>query len=338
MTSITRFPHYHQAENIVTNHVMVMLRMIYNGSPRLLEKLLQALCAEEVTVGPYFSQQIVGKHSIPDGLILQDPMAVFVETKLGSHMDLDQLQRHCKTIVDRMQNRTGNFLIALTTGQAGSTIPAQVTDMANDQGIQIVETSFGELVDLIGQLPITDLDLQEVVQEFTDFVYAQGLVPRQNQFMVGMLTGTSWPDNLANGVYYEPIDRNPKWQRASFLGLYHDKQVSHVGRIVTAVVAMDDGTGQLHFETPETGKLNDPQRQSIRDVIGAAQSYYPDLMASQHRYYVVDGFAPTNFRKASAGGMMGHRYFDIEAITHNRIPVHATGHDAARLLDGNTFS
>lgn len=36
MTEVTRFPHYHQAENVVTNHVMVMLRMVYKASPKLL--------------------------------------------------------------------------------------------------------------------------------------------------------------------------------------------------------------------------------------------------------------------------------------------------------------
>ncbi len=82
---------------MVTNHVMVMLRMIYNASPKLLEGLLQALCADEVTVGPRFSQQVAGAHSVPDGLILQEPLAVFVETKLGSAADPHQLQRHCRT-------------------------------------------------------------------------------------------------------------------------------------------------------------------------------------------------------------------------------------------------
>ncbi|WP_331325988.1 hypothetical protein [Methylorubrum populi] len=71
---MTRFPRYHQAENVVTNHVMVMLRMLYNASPKLLEGLLQALCADEVTVGPRFSQQVAGAHSVPDGLILQEPL------------------------------------------------------------------------------------------------------------------------------------------------------------------------------------------------------------------------------------------------------------------------
>ncbi|PXW62967.1 hypothetical protein [Methylobacterium sp. B4] len=336
MADVTRFPRYHQAENVVTNHVMVMLRMLYNASPKLLEGLLQALCADEVTVGPRFSQQVAGAHSVPDGLILQEPLAVFVETKLGSAADPGQLRRHCRTIVDRLPGRKGTYLVSLTAGQRGS-IPDEVMEMAREHGIKVVPASFGDLVEQVGQLPVTDLALREVVQEFTDFVFSQGLVPREDQFLVAMLTGTSWRDNLAHGVYYEPVDRNPKWQRAAFLGLYHDRQVSHVGRIVAAVAAVQDAAGEMTFDDPETGSLDDARRQAIRDVVAAAQAYYPGLEASRHRYYVVDAFTPTDFRKRTGGGMMGHRYFDIENLSGARLPNRAPGTLAAQALDGRLF-
>ncbi|MEE7457475.1 hypothetical protein MPAR168_04685 [Methylorubrum populi] len=336
MADVTRFPRYHQAENVVTNHVMVMLRMLYNASPKLLEGLLQALCADEVTVGPRFSQQVAGAHSVPDGLILQEPLAVFVETKLGSAADPGQLRRHCRTIVDRLPGRKGTYLLSLTAGQRGA-IPDEVMEMAQEHGITVVPASFGDLVEQVGQLPVTDLVLREVLQEFTDFVFSQDLVPREDQFLVAMLTGTSWRDNLAHGVYYEPVDRNPKWQRAAFLGLYHDRQVSHVGRIVAAVAAVQDAAGEMTFDDPETGSMDDVRRQAIRDVVSAAQAYYPGLEATRHRYYVVDAFTPTDFRKRTAGGMMGHRYFDIENLSGARLPNRAPGMLAAQALDGRLF-
>jgi len=337
MTDITRFPHYHQTENVVTNHVMVMLRTIYKESPKLLEGLLQALCDTELTVGPSFSQQVAGSHSIPDGLILQEPMAIFIETKLGAHLNHTQLAAHCTSIAARATNRGGNYLIALTTGEAGRTVPAEVLAMADEQGIIIVETSFRDLVEQVAALRDHDVDLTEVIQEFVDFIYAQGLVPRQDQFVVGMLTGTSWEANRDRGVYYEPVERNPKWQRARFLGLYHHKQVSHVGRIETVAVAVEDAGGILQFEKPEVGILDDRQRAAIRACVDDAQAYYPDFQASRHRYYVVDAFTPTGFRKVSAGGMMGHRYFDVEAAAGSRVPTGASGAAVAALLDGKIY-
>jgi len=314
-----------------------MLRMLYNASPKLLEGLLQALCADEVTVGPRFSQQIAGSRSVPDGLILQEPLAIFVETKLSSSLDADQLKRHCETIVDRLPNRTGSFLIALGAGHSGAEVPEEVALLARKQSIQIVRVNFGELVEQIAALPVADLSLREVVQEFTDFVYALGLVPREDQFLVAMLTGTSWRENLLHGVYYEPVDRNPKWQRAAFVGLYHDRQVSHVGRIATAVAAVDHGAGQLIFDVPEKGTIDDRQRQAVREAIDAAQGYYEGFQANKHRYYVVDKFEPTDFKKVSPGGMMGHRYFDIESISGSRLPANASGLVAAKALNGHTY-
>lgn len=337
MAEVTRFPHYHQAENIVTNHVMVMLRTLYNVAPTLLEGLLQALCADEVTIGPRFSQQIAGSRSVPDGLILQEPLAIFVETKLGSSFDGEQLKRHCQTIVDRLPNRTNGFLFALGAGLSRSVVPEEVATIAREHGIKVVPASFGELVAQIAELPVTDLPLREVIQEFTNFIYAQHLIPREEQFLVAVLTGTSWKDNLAHGVYYEPADRNPKWQRAAFLGLYHDRQVSNIGRIVTAVVAVEDDTGQLLFEAPEKGTLNDRQRQAVREVIDAAQAYYADFQGGRYRYYILDKFEPTDFRKRTPGGMMGHRYFDIEAIAGARLAENAPGSAAAKALQGHRF-
>lgn len=337
MAEVTRFPHYHQAENVVTNHVMVMLRMLYNASPKLLEGLLQALCADEVTIGPRFSQQVAGARSVPDGLILQEPLAIFVETKLGSSLDLGQLKRHCETIAKRLPSRTGSFLIALASGPSGLAMPEEVTAVARERGIQIVRASFGELVEQITALPVTNLALREVIQEFTDFVYALGLVPREDQFLVAMLTGTSWQENLRYGVYYEPADRRPKWQRAAFLGLYHDRQVSHVGRIVTSVQAIEHSPGQLIFDDPEKGILSERQRQVVREVVDAAQVYYAAFQTDKHRYYIVDKFDPTDFRKATPGGMMGYRYFDIEAIAGIRLPPSAQGLEAAKALNGHTY-
>ena len=337
MAEVTRFPHYHQAENVVTNHVMVMLRMLYNVSPKLLEGLLQALCASEVTIGPRFSQQIAGSHSVPDGLILQEPLAIFVETKLGPSFDVEQLERHCKTIGDRLPNRTGSFLIALASGRSGVGMPDKVTALARERGVQIVHASFGELIEQIAALPAIDITLREVIQEFTDFVYAQGLVPREDQFLVAMLAGTSWQDNLSYGVYYEPVNRNPKWQRAAFLGLYHDRHVSHIGRIVTAVVAVENDKKHLVFDPSEKGILDERQRQAVQEVIDAAQAYYPNFQTEKHRYYVVDRFGPTSFRKTTPGGMMGHRYFDIEAIAGARLPAGTPGLAAAKALDGLTY-
>lgn len=57
MSAINYFQTYSQRENHVTNNTMLMLRHVYHASPRLLEKVLQALLDEdEVEIGPRFEQ------------------------------------------------------------------------------------------------------------------------------------------------------------------------------------------------------------------------------------------------------------------------------------------
>lgn len=316
---------------------MVMFRTLYDASPQLLEILLQALCANELTIGTQFFQQISGKDSIPDGLILQKPLAIFIETKLGTELNSDQLKRHCKTIVERLPGQKGSFLISLTSGNAVKSVPEEVISLAKNNSITVASITFGELVTQIGQLIVTSPSLGETIQEFSDFIFAQHLIPRTDQFMVAMLTGTSWRENLKYGIYYEPSYRNPKWHRADFLGLYHDKEVSHVGRIVTTVSAMQDDTGEIAFDKPEKGKIDDSQRQLIREIIEAAKVYYPNLKSEQHRYYVVDTFTETRFYKSTPGGMMGHRYFDITSLSGKKLPSGAPGASAAEALSGHKF-
>lgn len=337
MPDVTRFPHYHQAENVVTNHVMVMLMTLYRASPKLLEALLQAICPGKIEIGPRFTQQISGTHSVPDGLILQRPVAIFVETKLGETADPDQLQQHCRTIERRLNGQEGGILISLTSGLGGQSVPKAVIDVATKHRVAVVSITFGELVTNIKQLDRVDLTLDEIINEFEEFIIAQGLFPRTEQLVVAVLTGTSWRENVAHRVYYEPATRNPKWRQAAFLGLYHDKQVSHVGRIIAAVSAMQGDSNDIVFDEPEFGTLNENHRRAIRAAIRAAIPYYPDLVDSRHRYYLVDGFSETDFQKKTRGGMMGHRYFDIEEISDAPLPADASGSQAAEALSGKTF-
>jgi hypothetical protein len=126
--------------------------------------------------------------------------------------------------------------------------------------------------------------------------------------LVAFPCGTSWKENAQHGVYYEPASRNLKWESA-FLGLYHNKQISHVGRIVAAAVCSYEES-VLTVENAELGTLDQAQEDRIVDVIGSA-TYYGNFAADPHRMYVVDRFEETDLRKVSAGGMLGHRYLDI---------------------------
>lgn len=80
-------------------------------------------------------------------------------------------------------------------------------------------------------------------------------------------------------------------------------------------------------------KLSD----SLFEKVDAAQAYYLEFQSKKHRYNVVDKFEPTDFKKKTPGGIMGHRYFDIEAVSGRRLHVDAQGLLAANVLNGRTY-
>jgi hypothetical protein len=176
------------------------------------------------------------------------------------------------------------------------------------------------------------------MSEFEVFLNAYHLIPRNNQKLLAVLAGKSWRENVEYGVYFESFDPNGKWNAAAFIGMYHDRCVSHVGRIVAAVGAEEDENGKILYDKPEMGALDDKMLVAIRGIIDAPQGYYPDFQIRKRRYYLKDGLYQTEFTKSSRGGMMGHRYFDIEAISNIRLASSATGQEAAEALDGKSFT
>jgi hypothetical protein len=95
---ITLFSGYSQKENRVTNYCLLILKMLYEENPKYLGQVLTALIGENVAdrVGVSFRQQEKKKSSVPDGLIVQAALTVYLETKnydwfydaqVGNHLE-----------------------------------------------------------------------------------------------------------------------------------------------------------------------------------------------------------------------------------------------------------
>ena len=68
---------------------------------------------------------------------------------------------------------------------------------------------------------------------------------------------------------------------------------------------------ELIFDEPEYGELSQSAKDRIASAIDSAEILYPDMSKTKHRYYLVDRFIETNFKKDSKGGLPGHRYYDL---------------------------
>ncbi len=338
LSAINHFQTYAQRENHVTNNTMLMLKHVYRTSPRLLEDVLQSLLDEdEVEIGPRFEQQVGEAYSIPDAVLSQKPLHIYVEAKHGDGLYDDQLERHMRSIAERGHPENSAFLIGLTNNSTNDDDDERWKQQALEQGITFAATTYRELLEALDTACSNNPDLREILDDYQAFIGGENLLPDQHRKMVAMLCGQSWRENIEHGVYFEPAHRNPKWTRAHFLGVYRQKKISHVGRVVAAAICRKEGDN-LIVEAEEFGTLNPEYRSRVKDIIQAAEAYFKGFAADAHRYYLVERFEEANIRKASSGGMMGHRYFDIvELAGIDSLDESASSLDVAEKLSGATY-
>jgi hypothetical protein len=98
LSRVSHFQRFSQPENHATNNTLLLLRYFYQSSPFKIQSLLTSLLETDLSIGLTFEQQIKGDASVPDALITQEPMRIFIETKRGGDLDSDQIRRHFKSI------------------------------------------------------------------------------------------------------------------------------------------------------------------------------------------------------------------------------------------------
>src|SRR5690554_8184097 len=84
---ISLFADYHKKENSLTNYCGLLMKMLYEDSPRKFEELLATLLKTDtnIIVGPTFTQQTKTVKSIPDLAITRSE-----ERRVGKGGDIDK--------------------------------------------------------------------------------------------------------------------------------------------------------------------------------------------------------------------------------------------------------
>lgn len=312
MTEINYFQTYSQKENHVTNNTLLMMRHLYRLSPLKLEDMLHSILeTDKINLGPSFIQQVRGAHSVPDAVIEQSPLYICIEAKLGNDLTTEQLEAHLESIKEKYANPIPTFLIGLTRDTLDGCTYSNFKESAKKEyGVTFGTTTYEELIQSMKKACEGTPELEEILDDYSNFIASEGLLPDQHKKVVAFLCGTSWAENIKYGVYYEPAERNPKWQQAHLIGTYRNKRITHIGQLKAAAVC-ETVNGAFKVVSEEFGTLEPHDIEQIKHSISAAQDYYPDFAEEAHRFYVVDQFFETNIIKESAGGMMGHRYFDL---------------------------
>jgi len=109
-------------------------------------------------------------------------------------------------------------------------------------------------------------------------------------------------------LYYDNIDRG--FSAHDYLGLYKEKSVRAVGKInaIIAAVTMENG---LEYKV-ELRVLTNERKQQIDRAIEDGKNY--GYVLDTTRYFFVEKFYETDFKKITPRSPMGSRVFDLSQI------------------------
>jgi hypothetical protein len=334
MSRISHFQHYSQPENHATNNTLLVFSYFYRSSPFKLQSVLGALLEKDLSIGLGFEQQIRHDKSVPDALISQEPLRIFIETKTGGPLEPGQICRHLDGIAASTSRSRNDILIGLTRDPISTTERAALTATATSKGVIFTAVTFSQIVEnLRAGCESHERELINIVDDYEAYLSSQGLLEQRDQYLVVFPCGTSIKENVRFNLYYEPVAR-PSKRNYRFIGIYAQKTVSHIGEIEAIGGAAYEGAAVTFND--ELGTLTEAHKNRIKDAIEATPYY--DLTDEPHRFYLVRTFHDTQVKKTSPGGIMGLRYLEIAKLSKEYKTRHR--YDAAELaalLNGATW-
>lgn len=195
-----------------------------------------------------------------------------------------------------------------------------------------VNTLFERIVEAIQDvIDDRDYEMQEVLDDYLNYCYNDKLIIVSDSWkrMRVQLAGTTFGFNVKENLYYDNIDRG--FSAHDYLGLYKEKSVKAVGKITAIVTAVNVGT-DLEYKV-ELGELTDERKLQIERAIEDGKNYGYVLDAI--RYFFVDKFYETDFKKVTPRAPMGSRVFDLTQILEiEKLPE---TQDIAELLKTKTW-
>lgn len=336
MSDISYFQKYSQRENHITNNSLLMMRHLYRNSPTRMESFIKSvLDDDQIEIGLTFQQQIRASNSIPDALISQSALNIFIEAKADGLLYLDQIQRHVDSITAQNIEKESCIILGLTKRLPADKDLTDIRNACKTNGIKFTAVTYSELIaNLYALCPEYETDLYEIVQDYESFLHSVDMIDNPFQ-MVVFPCGTSWNENIEYGIYYEQGTK-PSKANSPFIGIYRDKKITHIGKIKgSAICSLKNGNLIIQGAKPESGSLDEKDLATIQEVI--EKTPYYDLGKSSERYYLIEDLQEVNLIKTSSGGLRGHRYFDLQAFSEYDLRG-LSMEEIVKNISGKTFS
>lgn len=318
------FQRYHQKENVATANTMLLLSRLYQHSADGFFELLKEMFSNSFEPEIIFNLQEKNADSVPDATITQQSFKIVVETKTSDSFYSDQLLRHLNSFTDEKYKVLMTLAPELMNEETKGQFENELKKHNDVQRYPVmhINTTFEQLANAV-QNVISDGDyvMQEVLNDYFSYCYEDHLIPVNDtwKYMRVLPVGATFDFNVTNNLYYAPADRS--FRPHDYLGLYTGKSVRAVGKIIARITTVKQN-GEMIYET-EFGELTELRKKEIENAIATSKNYGYDLSSSEYkfRYFFVEKFHDTDFKKTTKYPLRGPRVFDLtQVLETNTIP------------------
>lgn len=314
---ITYFQRYHSKENVATANTMLLLSRLYHYSSEKFFRLLKTnFLNDSSNLEVLFNLQERGKKSVPDATITQESFKIIVETKMSDWFYSDQLVRHLESFSDEKHKVLISIAPELMDKEKKYDFEKQLTDYNSHIENPIIHfnTTFELLANAVQDViePDRDYEMQDVLDDYLEYCYHDNLITGSDswQYLRVALARTTFDFNCANNIYYVSAQRG--FRAHDYLGLYVNKSVRAIGKICAIIIAEKTPDGMKY--KCERGELSERRKELIQKSIEDGYTHGYDLTSHSHRFFFVEQFYETDFRKATSGAPMGARVFNLTEI------------------------
>lgn len=308
------FQRYHEKENVATANTMLLLSRLYSYSSGKFFRLLKSeFFSDSFEPEIVFNLQEKSVDSIPDATITQESFKIVVETKMSDWFYSDQLVRHLNSFSDEKYKVMITLAPELMKPEKKEEFEEHLRKYNDTQTYPVmhINTTFEKIIDAIKDtIDDRDYEMQEVLDDYLNYCYKDKLIIVSDSWkrMRVQLAGTTFDFNVSENLYYDSIDRG--FSAHDYLGLYKEKSVRAIGKINAIITAVSTEAG-LEYKA-ELGEITEERKQQITRAIVDGKNY--GYILDNTRYFFVDKFYETDFKKITPRAPMGSRVFDLTQI------------------------
>jgi len=315
---ISLFADYHQKENSLTNYCGLLMKMLYEDSPRKFEELLATLLKTDtnIIVGPTFTQQTKTVKSIPDLAITQKSFSVFFETKTTDWFYEDQINRH---IAGFNQTADDKILFLLSNFENDNLEEqfAKEINEAKKHKIILQPLTFEDFVGSLEQVCNSEY-LKNLLDEFKLYLDRNGRLPKW-KYLLDVVNCSGTLEEIEQGVYMCPDTGGAySHRRAKYFGPYSSKKVADIFEI-NAIVVIEKNLGEAKIKWKNKNIKDETLIEQAKQKLQNWQWRIDENKSVPLQVFLLDNRQETNFVKETSGGMLqSKKYFwDIATDCEN---------------------